>query len=212
MEEHSEKCGGEIWVTKFDEEHAQKFREAVISQAKQGRSNPIVVYIDSYGGEVDALAKMIETLDEVPNPIVTVTLGKAMSCGAILFSHGDMRFCGKHSRIMVHEVSGGAFGNVHDLMSNVEEAKRVNHHFIGLLAKNCGYKSYTELRKVIKEKDGKDLFMNADEAVKFGIADMVGLPRINLLSMFEINLVAPKQDIIQRSKTKKTKKKSETNK
>ena len=56
---------------------------------------------------MDCLASMIETMDEVPNPIITVAHGMAMSCGAVLLSHGDIRFVGKNSRIMVHEVSGG---------------------------------------------------------------------------------------------------------
>lgn len=202
MEEISIKSS-EIWVTKFDEDHAQKFRDALLMQAKLGSAHPIVIYIDSYGGQVDAMAKMIETMDEVPNPIMTVCMGKAMSCGAILLSHGDMRFCGRHSRIMVHEVSSGTIGDVHDMHADVQEAKRLNEYFLGLLAKNCGYKSYAELRKLIKEQDGRDRYLNAQSAVEFGIVDLIGLPKITTAAIHEVVVVPKKGDLLEKSKTKK---------
>ena len=104
----------EIWVHQFNEERAQIFRMEVFMASKMGgKKRPLVVYIDSYGGAADALASMIQTMDSVPNEIVTVCYGKAMSAGAILLSHGDVRFCSPHSRVMVHEVSAGTVGDVH---------------------------------------------------------------------------------------------------
>lgn len=121
----------EIWVIKFDEESAQEFREQVIRASRNDPTQPIVVYIDSYGGLVDSLAKMIETMDEMPNPFITVCMGKAMSCGAVLLSHGDIRWCGKHSRVMVHEVSSGTQGDVNDMKADAQEADRLNKWFMG---------------------------------------------------------------------------------
>ena len=90
--------GDEIWVIEFNEESAQDFRTSILKKSKENSHAPIIIYIDSYGGYVDSLAKMIATMDEIPNPKVTVCMGKAMSCGAILLSHGDLRFCDQHSR------------------------------------------------------------------------------------------------------------------
>lgn len=177
----------EIWVTKFDEEHAQKFRTAVMEIATIDPTRPVVIYIDSYGGYVDALAKMIETLDEIPNPVVTCCMGKAMSCGAFLLSHGDVRFLGRHSRIMIHEISSGTIGNVQDMKDDVKETVRLNEHFMSLLAKNCGFKNYEELRSVLKNQDGRDLYLVGDEALKFGIVDAIGTPKINSRMMFEVS-------------------------
>lgn len=190
----------EIWVTKFDEEHAKLFREQVLSVSKMDPTRPVVIYIDSYGGYVDALAKMIETLDEIPNPIVTACLGKAMSCGAILLSHGDVRFLGKHSRIMIHEVSSGAGGNIQDMKDDVKESVRLNDHFIGLLAKNCGFKNYDELREVLKQQDGRDLYLTGDAALKFGIIDAVGTPRISGRMMYEVGKQATRSPFESRNK------------
>ena len=176
----------EIWVTKFDEEHAQKFRDQVLEVAAMGPTKPVVVYIDSYGGYVDALAKMIETLDEIPNPVVTACMGKAMSCGATLLSHGDVRFLGRHSRIMIHEVSSGTIGNVQDMKDDVKETVRLNEYFMGLLAKNCGFKNYEELRSVIKEQDGRERYLFGEDAMKFGIVDAIGTPKVAARTTFEV--------------------------
>lgn len=211
----------EIWVTKFDEEHAQKFRVAVMEAASGDPTRPVIIYIDSYGGYVDALAKMIETLDEIPNPIVTVCMGKAMSCGAVLLSHGDVRFLGRHSRVMVHEVSSGTFGNVQDMKEDVKETVRINEYFMGLLAKNCGFKNYHEFRALIKNQDGRDVYLSGDDAVKFGIVDTIGLPKIGSRTMFEVSKqpIKPafegrnKQTLVaSKNSRKKKSKKSETKK
>ena len=190
----------EIWVTKFDEEHAQKFRKSVFDIAKSDPQRPVVIYIDSYGGYIDALAKMIETLDEIPNPIVTVCMGKAMSCGAMLLSHGDVRFLGRHSRVMVHEVSSGTIGNVQDMKEDVKETVRLNEYFMGLLARNCGFKNYDEFRAVIKEQDGRDRYLVGTDALKFGIVDAIGLPKIAAKIMYEVSKQPTKQSPLGRNK------------
>lgn len=195
----------EIWVNKFDHEQAIKLREQIMSISKINPQKPIIVYIDSYGGAVDALASMIETFDSVPNPIITVAVGSAMSCGAILLSHGDVRFCGPNSRIMIHEVSSGTIGDVHDMKADTQEAQRLNTHFMGILAKNCGFKNYDELRKVIKEQDGRDRYLSADSAVEFGIVDVVGMPMVTSQVMYEIN-VLPTKPPVTRKKIKSIKK------
>lgn len=177
----------EIWVTKFDEEYAQIFRDKVMKRAKVSHRVPIVVYIDSYGGYADSLAKMIETLDEIPNPIITVCMGKAMSCGAILLSHGDIRYCGRHSRVMIHEVSAGEIGDVHDCLNDAQENMRLNEYWLGVLAKNCGIKGgYDGLRKIVKDRDGREIWMDAKESLAFGIVDKIGLPKVETITLYEI--------------------------
>lgn len=196
----------EIWVNKFTEDSAQEFRNKVIKESKKNPHEPIIVYIDSYGGYVDSLAKMIETMDEVPNTIVTVAVGKAMSCGAILLSHGDVRWVGTHSRVMVHEVSSATSGDVHDMHSDSLETKRLNKYFLGLLAKNCNIKGgYDGLRKLIKERDGRDIYLDADAAVEFGIADAVGMPKVASVTLHEVFTTPPKKPKLKGSNKKLTK-------
>lgn len=210
---HSE----EIWVNQFDEDSALDFRESVLEASRGDPMKPIIIHIDSYGGSVDALSTMIETMDEVSNPFITVAVGKAMSCGAILLSHGDVRLCGKHSRIMIHEVSGGSKGDVHDVGADAEEMKRLNKHFMGLLAKNCKIKGgYETFRKMIKDQDGRDNYMTAEQAVKFGIVDAIGLPRVDRIVTYQVNVAGEKPKLVaakektEKPKTKPKSKKSES--
>lgn len=198
----------EIWVNEFDGESALSFRDAVMNASKEGPDRPIVIYIDSYGGSVDALSAMLQTMDEVPNPFITVAVGKAISCGAILLSHGDIRFCGAHARVMVHEVSGASSGDVHDMTVDVQETKRINEYFMGLLALNCSIKGgYDALRSIIKGQDGRDKYLTAQQAVEFGIADLVGMPRITKHVTYSIEVAQPKVRLrLDKPKKAKTKK------
>ena len=200
------KVDSEIWVTDFTSEAALEFRDSLLGASKEDPAKPITVYIHSYGGAVDSLASMIETMDEIPNPIVTVCQGMAMSCGAVLLSHGDIRFIGKHSRVMVHEVSSATIGDVHDMGSDAEETKRLNKWFMGLLAKNCGLKGgYATIRKIIKDQDGRDRYMDAERAVKFGICDCVGMPKLSSMKLFQIDKTPPKKKITKSKPPKKPK-------
>lgn len=178
----------EIWVNEFTEKSAQDFRTAVLKQVQKYDDDhrPVIIYIDSYGGAVDSLVKMLETMDSIPNPTVTVCMGKAMSCGAVLLSHGDIRFCGQHSRVMVHEVSSFAFGDVHDIENDAKESARVNRYIMGLLAKNCSIEGgYQGLRRIIKEHDGRELWMDAKGALKFGVIDNIGIPVVESVTKFD---------------------------
>jgi ATP-dependent protease ClpP protease subunit len=175
---NKEKQVSEIWVNKFTEDSAQDFREELLIKSEEDPSGVIQINIDSYGGSVDALAKMIETMNELPNQFLTRISGKAMSCGAILASHGDIRFVGELSSVMVHNISWGVGGDVTNMASVTDEAQRINKRMMGLLAKNCRM-SYTALQKEIKAStNSKEIWMDAEDAVEFGLCDFVGTPQL----------------------------------
>jgi ATP-dependent Clp protease protease subunit len=128
-------------------------------------------------------------------------MGKAMSCGAILLSHGDIRYCGPNSRVMIHEVSGASWGDVHDVHNDAVETVRLNEHFLGLLAANCGIKNgYKGLRKLIKDRDGRDIWLDAKAAHAFGIVDYVGIPRIVKLTQYTSTLPTDEESPQERRK------------
>jgi ATP-dependent Clp endopeptidase proteolytic subunit ClpP len=198
----------EIWVNHFDEKSAQKFRDHVMRIAERGEDIVIPVYIDSYGGYVDSLAKMIETMDNVPNRFITICMGKAMSCGAILLSHGDIRYCGKYSRVMIHNVHAGSWGEAYELKSTSDETLRMNKLFMELLAKNCG-KGYQELQDEIRATtSGKEIWMDGNDAFKFGIVDHVGTPLVTPVVQFAINTVPEKERLTDEERGVKRKRKA----
>jgi ATP-dependent Clp endopeptidase proteolytic subunit ClpP len=193
---HSE----EIWVLEFTAESAEEFRQHLLKSAQRDPNKPVIIYIDSYGGQVDALAKMVATMDEVENPIITACIGKAMSCGAILLSHGDMRFCDPHSRVMIHKVQGYAAGDVEDIQNDATEITRLNRYWLDFLADNCHIKGgYTELERLLKSKDGRDRYMTAQEAVKLGLVDVVGVPQVSIVLQYEVTNGPKKMPIKKRA-------------
>lgn len=204
----------EIWVHDFTEKAAQRFRARVLKIAENDPNQLIPVYIDSYGGYVDALATMIETMNEVDNRFITICSGKAMSCGAILFSHGDIRYVGDYSRIMIHNVSKMSWGDCYSLKAASDEAMRLNNVFMGLLAENCDI-TLDELQKRIRDAtDSKEIWLSPNDAKEFGIADFVGTPNVQPVLYWQVETKLPKgrlEDDV-RSKKKKVKKKKTTKK
>lgn len=185
---------GHIRVNKFDEDSAAKFHFKVTSLSAADPTHPIIVYIDSYGGNVDALASMVETIQSVPNRIVTVCIGKAMSAGAILLAAGDYRFCGKNSRIMIHELVGTTHGDPHDIKSSSNEIIRFNQYWVDFFAKKCGLKDYAAFKEILDKSVGREIHFNANGAKDFGIVDDIGIPVIKPLIMYHIDKLGEKPE------------------
>jgi ATP-dependent Clp protease protease subunit len=185
-QEAEQNDGSLIWIRQFDEESAQRFAEQIIKIAHADQLQPITIYVDSYGGDIYGLRTMLSVMDSVINPLITVTTGKAMSAGAVLLSHGDIRCVGKHGSVMIHETSVHLDGHIEDLNHDAREAQLMNKHLIEVLAKNCK-KTVKQLKKMWKER--RDIYLNPVEAVKFGIADKVGVPTIFKRMNYELNFL-----------------------
>jgi ATP-dependent Clp protease protease subunit len=188
----------DIVVNKFNEEAAKKFRSQVLKRAALDESMPIVVYIDSYGGYIDSLNNMLDTIEQVPNQIVTVCTGKAMSCGAVLLAAGDFRYCGRNSRVMVHQGSSGTGGPIEALQNDVDESKRINKQLMTKIAERCGM-TYTQFKKEMKARlhrdddEARDLYLPPEAALEIGIVDYVGMPVIKPVVMYSIECAPEKK-------------------
>lgn len=174
----------EIWFNgEFSSENAGKLRKELKNLETINKLKPIMIYIDSYGGNVDALNMLIDTFNEIENEIITVCMGKAMSCGAVLLSCGDKRFISKNSRVMIHEVSTFDWGKVSELKNNLEETSRLNEGLLKLLSANTK-KSLRQLKKLLKDRP--DAYFNAEQSLKLGIVDYIGTPKIIEKTVYEI--------------------------
>jgi ATP-dependent Clp protease protease subunit len=205
----SQSKSGEIWVNAFGEKDAQRFREQVLEVAEAGPDKPITVYVNSYGGYVDGLALMLDTMDETPNPFITVCLGKAMSAGAILLSHGDYRYCGRYARVMVHDIAGGVWGKADNVKNDAKEIERLSRLFMDLLAKNCGMTGYDEIKAKLRQNDGDELWMSPDAALNFGMVDYIGLPKLAPVTVYQIGIVPAKKRVTAAEKKAAEKKYAE---
>ena len=116
-----------IRVNKFDEASAKSF-SAQMSRAQNSGQTIVPVIIDSYGGQVYSLMSMISDIKHSRLPVATIVQGKAMSCGAILFSFGapGKRFMDPDATVMIHDVSSMEYGKVEEIKASAEETERLN--------------------------------------------------------------------------------------
>jgi len=178
----------DIVVNDFTEKSALDFRNKVMKIAKFDPQRPIVVYIDSYGGSVYALGSMISVMNEVPNPFITVAVGKAMSCGAMLLAAGDMRFADTESEMLIHELSAGALGDVNDIKNDSEHIIQLNIKWMNFLGEKCGKTDgYNYIKKLLKEQDGRNIYLDPKKAKEFGLIDYIGLPQIQPIVMYQVS-------------------------
>lgn len=169
-----------IRVNKFDEESAKKFADAM-SEA-QNTGQPIVpVVIDSYGGQVYSLLSMVANIKASKIPVATIVQGKAMSCGALLFSYGAFghRYMDKHATLMIHDVSTGAHGKVEEIKADAKESDRLNQWLYREMATNCG-KEEEYFLKMIHERSHADWYLDATEAQSHGLANHLRVPDLKL--------------------------------
>ena len=132
--------------------------------------NDITLYIDSPGGSVKSGLSIVDVIDYVNSDIVTVNTGMAASMGSILLGCGTKgkRFSLRHSRVMLHQVSTGASGNIQDIRRSIAEGEKYNDRLFELLGEYTG-----KDKKQVLEDASRDLWLNAEEAKAYGIIDDV---------------------------------------
>jgi len=177
-----------IRVNKFDEDSAKKFAEQMALAHNTGQK-VIPVVIDSYGGQVYSLMSMIAAIKSAEIPVATIVEGKAMSCGAVLFSFGEegLRFMDPDATIMIHDVSSMDFGKVEELKASAAEADRLNEKIYTMMARNCGKKD-DYFMKIVDKKKHADWFLDSEEAKKHNLANQLRLPKISINVSVEIEL------------------------
>ena len=169
-----------VVVNKFDEDSADEFRNKV-SIAQNTGQKIVPVVIDSYGGQVYSLMSMIATIKSCPLPVATIVEGKAMSCGAILFSFGDegLRFMDKDSTLMIHDVSSAQWGKNEEIKASAQETDRLNKKVYKMMARNCGHADDFFIKKV-HERGHADWFLEADECKELNLANHLRVPKFNV--------------------------------
>jgi ATP-dependent Clp protease protease subunit len=176
-----------VTVNKFDEKSAKEFQQQVALAHNTGQKI-IPVVIDSYGGQVYSLMTMISAIKHSELPVATIVEGKAMSCGAILFSFGEqgLRFMDPDATLMIHDVSSMEIGKVEEIKASAEETERLNQKVYTMMARNCGKKDDYFL-KLVHKKSHADWFLDANESKKHGMANQLRIPKINIAVSVDID-------------------------
>jgi ATP-dependent Clp protease protease subunit len=169
-----------IRVNKFDEDSASTFQNE-IARAHSTGQEVIPVVISSYGGQVYSLMTMISAIKHSELPVATIVEGKAMSCGAILFSFGTdgMRYMDPDATVMIHDVSSMSFGKNEETKASAEESDRLNQKIFEMMATNCGKKKSHFLDEV-HERGHADWFLTAEDSKKHGLANHLHVPTMTI--------------------------------
>jgi ATP-dependent Clp protease protease subunit len=130
----------------------------------------INMYINSPGGSVTAGLAIYDTMQFVKPPVSTLCVGQAASMGSLLLAAGakGKRYALPHSRILIHQVSGGFEGQASDIEIHAREALRLREILNDILAHHSGQ----NVKKIEKDTD-RDNFMSAAQAVEYGLIDEV---------------------------------------
>lgn len=157
---------------KISAETAEETFELIRILEKESRTEPIDVFIYSLGGNVDAGMLIYDAITNCAAPVRTWCTGAACSVAALLVCAGkDGRYIYPHSRMLLHEpFAAGEFSGLQadDLKVAASRLSEEREMIADLLAKHTG-RSRREIRKAI----AYDHFFNAEEAVKFGLADEI---------------------------------------
>lgn len=130
----------------------------------------INIYINSPGGDINALFAIYDTMQYVKPDITTICFGQAASAAAVLLAAGTpgKRLALKHSRVLIHQPYSGAQGQVSDIEIAASEIQRLKVSLEDILALHTG-----QTREKISADTDRDFVMTADQAKEYGIIDVV---------------------------------------
>lgn len=133
-------------------------------------NNDISIYINSPGGSVTAGMAIYDTMNFVKSDVSTICVGMAASMAAFLLSSGEKgkRFVLPNSEVMIHQPLGGVEGQATEIKIAAERILKMREKLNTLLSKNTG-----KDLKVIERDTERDYFLEAEEAVAYGLVDKV---------------------------------------
>ena len=130
----------------------------------------IFLYINSPGGVVTAGLSIYDTMQYIKPDVQTICVGQAASMGSLLLCAGapGKRAAMVNSRIMIHQVMGGASGQATDVEIHAKEILRVKAQLNGIMAAHTGKST----EQINKDSD-RDYFMTSEEAMSYNLIDKV---------------------------------------
>ncbi len=130
----------------------------------------IAMYINSPGGVVTSGLAIYDTMQFIRPAVSTTVIGQAASMGSLLLAAGEpgMRFALPHSRVMVHQPSGGFQGQASDIERHAKEILDLRHRLNEIYVRHTGQ----PLEKIEEALD-RDTFLTAEGAKDFGLIDQV---------------------------------------
>jgi len=158
----------------IDDDAANVVIAQMLFLAAKDPEKDIRLYINSPGGLVTAGLAIYDTMRYVKCDVATICIGQAASIAAVLLAAGakGKRSALPNSRILIHQVFGGAQGQAADVKIQTEELLRMRDLLNKILAEHTG----KTVKRIAKDTD-RDYYMSAEEAVEYGLIDRIIPPR-----------------------------------
>ena len=153
-----------------DDEITNQIIAVMLYLDSEDNNKDIYLYINSPGGSVTAGMAIYDTMQHIKSDVVTICVGLAASMGSFLLMAGKQgkRLALPHSRIMIHQPSGGVRGQATDIEIEAREILRIRRQLNQIYADKTGQ----SVEKIEKDID-RDFFMSAQEAKEYGLIDRV---------------------------------------
>ena len=160
-----------IWLgTDVNDEMANEICAKLLLLSAQDPEKDIYIYINSPGGSITAGMAIYDTMNLVPNDIVTVGLGMCASMGQFLLTSGTKgkRFGTPNFRVLLHQPSGGFGGTSDDIQTQAQLIVDMKTRLAGITAANTGH-----TLEEINAAGDRDAWYTAEQALDFGFIDHI---------------------------------------
>jgi ATP-dependent Clp protease, protease subunit len=157
-----------IWLVGPVNDRMSTVVQAQLMYLDQNETKDIIFHVDTPGGSVKSGLSIVDVMNYIQSDVATINTGMAASMGSILLGAGakGKRYSLPFSKVMLHQVSSGFYGNIQDHEINFKETKKYNDILFGLL----GEYTNKPAKQVLKDAQ-RDLWLTAQEAKDYGIID-----------------------------------------
>ena len=137
---------------------------------KEGPSEDVHLYINSYGGDTAAGLSIIDTMNHIKPDVSTIAVGMAASMGAMILTCGTKgkRLALPNAEVMLHQPSGGVKGQAAEIEIAAEHILRIKDRLYTMIAKQTG-----KTKSQIERDSDRDKWMSAQDAKEYGIIDRI---------------------------------------
>jgi ATP-dependent Clp protease protease subunit len=160
-----------IWLgSEVRDENANEICAKILLLAAEDAEKDIFLYINSPGGSITAGMAIYDTMQYVPNDIVTVGIGMAASMGQFLLSSGakGKRYATPNTRVLLHQPLGGFGGTASDIQTQAELIMSMKRQLASITASQTG----KTVEQVMEDGD-RDRWFTAQEALEYGFIDQI---------------------------------------
>jgi ATP-dependent Clp protease protease subunit len=162
------------------------------------------IYIDSPGGYVHAYKSIQAIIDSGEVTYHTVAMGMACSCACLMSGQGQFRWAIPNCEFMFHDVAYGTWGKLGEIEEGLEVVKRFSRPVLEQFANNTNKPLKWWMARA-QERESRDFFFTAEEALEWGVIDFIGLPMVDKQPQLFVELPVSANELTAKVKARQAK-------